>query len=239
MNLNDWLKAGALTCVAAVISGAASAATITLTPSKDNTIYAESTGNSNGAGSGLFAGRVGAAGGGAVRRALVAFNVGGSLSTGSTVTNVTLTLFCEKEVVGNKTVELHKVTADWGEGTSSATGQGAPATTNDATWTSRFFGTASNWTTPGGDFSATVSASQTVGATGTSAVFGSTAQLVADVQGWVTSPATNFGWLIKGDESTASTVKELGSKEDGTPANRPQLTITYNPPASVNEWSMY
>ena len=56
--------------------------------------------------------------------------------------------------------------ADWGEGTSVAPGEegdGAPATTNDATWRHRFFDTIF-WTTEGGDFSGTVSASQSVGA---------------------------------------------------------------------------
>ena len=41
-------------------------------------------------------------------------------------------------------------------------GDGAPATPNDATWRHRFFDSVF-WTTQGGDFSATVSASQSVG----------------------------------------------------------------------------
>ena len=28
-----------------------------------------------------------------------------------------------------------------------------------------------------------------------------TAQMVADVQSWVTNPGANFGWLLKGDET--------------------------------------
>ena len=50
-------------------------------------------------------------------------------------------------------IELHKLLADWGEGTSQATGeegQGAPATPNDATWRHRFFDTIF-WTNEGGD----------------------------------------------------------------------------------------
>jgi len=65
-------------------------------------------------------------------------------------------------------IELHKLLADWGEGTSQATGeegQGAPATPNDATWRHRFFDTIF-WTNDDGDFSATVSASQSVGPIG-------------------------------------------------------------------------
>ena len=32
----------------------------------------------------------------------------------------------------------------------------------------------------------------------------SSAQMVADVQGWLDNPASNFGWLMLGDESTKS-----------------------------------
>ena len=59
-----------------------------------------------------------------------------------------------------ETVELHKLLADWGEGTSHAPmgeGDGAPATPNDATWRHRFFDTIF-WMTEGGDFSAVASA---------------------------------------------------------------------------------
>ena len=53
--------------------------------------------------------------------------------------------------------------------------------------------------TQGGDFSATVSASQSVGAIGQ--YTWSSAQMVADVQSWLDNPASNFGWLVLGDES--------------------------------------
>ena len=102
---------------------------------------------------------------------------------------------------GALTVELHKLLADWGEGTSHAPmgeGDGAPATPNDATWRHRFFDTIF-WTTQGGDFSATVSASQSVGGVGQ--YTWSSAQMVADVQSWLDNPASNFGWLVLGDET--------------------------------------
>ena len=104
-----------------------------------------------------------------------------------------------------RTVELHKLLADWGEGTSIAPGEegeGAPATPNDATWRHRFFDTIF-WTTEGGDFSATVSASQSVGGVGQ--YTWSSAQMVADVQSWLDNPASNFGWLVLGDESKITT----------------------------------
>jgi hypothetical protein len=59
----------------------------------------------------------------------------------------------------------------------------------------------------------------------------SDAQMLADVQFWLEDPASNFGWLIKGDESAAMTVKRLNSGESAVP---PALEITYVPePASI------
>ena len=121
-------------------------------------------------------------------------------------------------------MELHKLLADWGEGTSIAPGEegdGAPATPNDATWRHRFFDTIF-WSTQGGDFSATVSASQSVGAIGQ--YTWSSAQMVADVQGWLDNPASNFGWLMLGDESVFLTAKRFDTRESASP---PVLAITY------------
>jgi hypothetical protein len=42
-----------------------------------------------------------------------------------------------------------------------------------------------------------------------------------------------------GNEAAASTVKEFASREDPTAANRPALSVTFTPPAGVDEWSMY
>ena len=125
-----------------------------------------------------------------------------------------------------RNVELHELLADWGEGTSHAPGEegdGAPATVNDATWRHRFFDTVF-WTTEGGDFSATVSASQSVGSLGQ--YTWSSAQMIADVQSWLDNPGSNFGWLVLGDESTSVTTKRFDTRESASP---PLLTIQYTP----------
>jgi hypothetical protein len=127
-----------------------------------------------------------------------------------------------------QTVELRKLLADWGEGTSNAgqqEGEGIAATTNDATWRHRFYN-ATLWAAQGGDFSATVSASQSV--TGTGAYTWGSAQMVADVQGWLNSPSSNFGWLVRGNE-TRTTAKRFDSREQQPPV----LTIIYTPPATA------
>jgi hypothetical protein len=205
---------------------AATANVINITPTKDNTLYeyepAEGD-RSNGAGFHFFAGENGM---GELRRGVLAFDVEETIPAGSTITAVTLTMNMSMTPAGPETVELHKLLADWGEGTSHAPmgeGDGAPATPNDATWRHRFFDTIF-WTTEGGDFSATVSASQSVGGVGQ--YMWSSAQMVADVQEWLDSPASNFGWLVLGNELTTATAKRFDTRESASP---PVLTIQYIP----------
>ena len=216
--------------VAAALSfigaGLARAAIINIMPSKDNTLYefdpAEGD-HSNGAGFHFFAGENGM---GELRRGVLAFDIAGTIPAGSTITAVSLTMNMSMTPAGALTVELHKLLADWGEGTSHAPmgeGDGAPATPNDATWRHRFFDTIF-WSTQGGDFSATVSASQSVGGIGQ--YTWSSALMIADVQSWVNNPASNFGWLVLGDETTIATAKRFDTRESASP---PMLTIEFIP----------
>ena len=214
--------AAALTGIA---SDLASAATISIMPSKDNTLYEfdpDDGDHSNGAGFHFFAGETAMS---ELRRGVLAFDIAGSIPHGSIITSVTLSMNMSRTISETpRIVELHKLLADWGEGTSDAPGEegdGAPATTNDATWRHRFFDTIF-WAMEGGDFSATVTASQSVGPVGP--YTWNSAQMVADVQSWVNNPASNFGWLVVGDESAAGTTKRFDTRESASP---PVLTIEY------------
>jgi len=211
----------ALGCTAA---SSMNAAITNIFPSKDNTLYefdpAEGD-HSNGAGFHFFAGENGT---GELRRGVLAFDIAGRILGGSTIIAVSLSMNMSMTPAGAITVELHKLLADWGEGTShapSGEGDGAPATPSDATWRHRFFDTIF-WTTQGGDFSATVSASQSVGPIGQ--YTWSSPQMVADVQLWLDNPASNFGWLVLGDESAVATAKRFDTRESASP---PVLTIQY------------
>jgi hypothetical protein len=195
---------------------------------KDNTLYQydPSLGDrSNGIGVHLFAG---ATDDGLIRRGVIAFNLA-SIPAGSTITSATLHMNMSRTSSGTaRTVTLYKLLADWGEGTSNASneeGRGAPATPNDATWRHRFF-SSSFWATQGGNFSTTPSASTAVGGVG--AYSWSSPQLTADVQSWLNTPASNFGWAIVGTEGTSTTAKRFDTRESGNP---PVLAITYTPPA--------
>jgi hypothetical protein len=200
---------------------------ININPIKDNTLYqyVPADGDlSNALGFHFFTGKTGM---GELRRGVLAFDIAGTIPPGSTILGVTLGMNMSRTPVSTAyTIELHKLLADWGEGTSQATGEegiGAPATPNDATWRHRFYDTIF-WSAQGGDFSATVSASQSVGVVGP--YTWSSAQMVADVQGWLDNSVSNFGWLVLGDEKPILTAKRFDTRESASP---PVLTIQYRP----------
>ena len=200
---------------------------ININPIRDNTLYeydpAEGD-HSNALGFHFFTGKTGM---GELRRGVLAFDIAGTIPPGSTILGVTLSMNMSRTPVSTAyPIELHKLLADWGEGTSQATGEegmGAPATPNDATWRHRFYDTIF-WSAQGGDFSATVSASQSVGVVGP--YTWSSAQMVADVQGWLDNSVSNFGWLVLGDEKPILTAKRFDTRESASP---PVLTIQYRP----------
>ena len=201
---------------------------VTLAPIKDNTLYESANGSlSNGAGTGFFAGRTNQAVE-SIRRGLMAFDIAGNIPSGATISSVTLALNMSQTVSGPQPVQLRRLLANWGEGTSVAGGNGgggAPATTGDATWLHTFFST-NQWATSGGVYSSTASATQTVNTIGTYS-WGSTPQMVSDVQGWLNNPSTNFGWLLLGNEFTSLTSKRFDTREHPTTSFRPKLTVTY------------
>lgn len=202
---------------------------VELTPAKDNTLYENTQGQvSNGSGTSLFVGKTAQ---GAIRRALLAFDLSGNVPANSTIKSVSLTLNMNKtEDDNSRTIHVHRVQKDWGEGSSNAGGQeggGTTATTGDATWIHTSFNT-STWTNPGGDFVSPSSASQQLSGSGPY-TWASTSQLVADVQGWIDSPSSNFGWILIGGEESSKTARRFSSREASSSV-RPKLTVEFTAP---------
>jgi len=199
--------------------------------SKDNTLYQSTTGSlSNGQGIFVFAGRTNETSN-FLRRGVIAFNLS-SIPSNATVTAVSLNLFLVKMgPVAPGNITVHKALRDWGEGNSNAGspgGHGASAQTNDTTWLHNFFN-ASFWTTPGGDFSAAPSATAFVEVEGVYHVW-SGAGMVADVQAWVSNPASNFGWFIIGNEIDQGSAAKFATSENSTNPPRLDVTFTTSPP---------
>jgi FtsP/CotA-like multicopper oxidase with cupredoxin domain len=252
MRLSQRSGAVLLILAAAIlVTRTALADTVTLTSSKDNTLYEPIAPSfqdmSDGAGATMFSGKVKDAdadpGPGtrpAVRRGVLAFNIAGNIPAGAIINSVQLTLYADKvaqTVAFN--VNLNRLLADWGEGTSntgsSKQGQGELPTTGDATWHHTFYPDR-YWSVPGGDYSLTVSATKSVGNVGFY-TWGSTSGLVADVQSWLNDPTHNYGWIIIGDETTTQTTKRFATRESTGQTSgvswKPKLVVNYTPQTIV------
>jgi hypothetical protein len=205
----------------------ASADVLVLHPSRDNTLFLTQDGSlSNGAGEGIFAGNNSLSN---TRRGLVYFPVADSLHAAVIIDSVELRLNVDSAPNStSQIVSAHRVLASWGEGTSvSSGGAGAASANGDATWLHRFY-PGTPWTTAGGDFDPTSSASTSVGVSGWHVW--KSAALAQDVAFWLSSPASNFGWLIQGPENAPSTARRFDSRET---ANPPELVIYYRMPVEA------
>jgi hypothetical protein len=224
--------------IAIVIAGAwvvtqissAVADTAIVTATRDNTLFESPTGAlSSGAGPAIFAGNNSTP---LIRRALVYFHLAGALPAGAVIDSVELQLYVSSapnEVP--QIASVHRALAEWGEGSSvSVGGGGAPATSGDATWLHRFYPN-SLWTNTGGDFDPIAHASATIGGIGFYTWDGDL--LTFDVRAWWNAPASNFGWLIVGNESGAATVRRFESRETALEEQRPRLIVYYSLPTPV------
>lgn len=253
-----WLPA----LVAAVPEGRA--AVIDIPAEQDATLFggAANTGHSS-SGPGMFVGTD------AMRlpkRGLIEFDVANYVPAGATVTSVTLNLTLGQIAgggggasggpVSQSTIRLFAATTAWNGGSNGATGhpgpgfggtgQGFQANPGDATWAYSSYNT-TPWKTSGGggDFVATESADAVVGsAIGSVFSWGSTAQLVTDVQGWLDGATANDGWLLKNDDETGqfsyrAFYTREGAAEQGVPQDAPQLVVAFTPapePAGLAVW---
>jgi hypothetical protein len=222
-----------------IVAASARADFLMFSPTKDATLYESATGALSGGGEdGIFAGLTGQGLGPLdARRALLHFDLTGitGIPSGATITSVTLKLNVIQSAGSvARPMAMHRLLGDWGEGTTVDDmpngGSGGPSVNGDATWTHQFR-PGDPWTTPGGDFVAQASATTNVPSFG-SVTWASSASLVADVQGWIDNPASNFGWLIKDAENLTRTARRFSSSENSTSANRPLLTIDFTVPPS-------
>lgn len=203
----------------------------TLTAIQDNTLYENVNGSlSSGAGIYFFVGRNNNS---AARRGLLKFPIADSTLSEAIIDSVKLVLNMSRTLAGVEAISVHRLLADWGEGASNAGiegGGGAPSQSGDATWIHTFFNSGF-WTNSGGDFSPAASATQDVGDIGK--YIWSSEQMAVDVEDWKNNPATNFGWILIGDENQNQTSKRFDSKENLVDSNKPRLIVHYTPATAV------
>ena len=117
-SLDYSIVIAAAIAVVFAMGGNVAAEVVSVQAAKDNTLYETATGNlSNGAGEYFFVGRNRI---GERRRALIVFDLA-SVPAGATINSVVLTLNLSRVSLATaRVVTLHRLSADWGEGTSNA-----------------------------------------------------------------------------------------------------------------------
>lgn len=148
------------------------------------------------------------------QRMLLKFDIS-SLPVNATISNSTLRLV---KIGGNNTsrsVSVHRITNDWTEGAGVCAGTVGPVS-----WQQRV--TSTNWTTAGGDFAASATASTNVA--GNAAYTWNVTSLVQD---WYNGTHNNYGLLTKFTTENVNEERQFASKENATTANRPVLSVVY------------
>lgn len=155
-----------------------------------------------------------------VFRSLVRFDLS-DLPTDATITSATLSLWHPDTTGATLTVNAHRLTSPWQEGTGKDT-----CTGDGATWYELDGGV--KWGQDGGDFDPSVAASLAV-PSGQAASWHAYV-LTAVVQGWARGDYANDGVLLRASDETIVGGKYLDyytSDFGVAPTLRPKLTITY------------
>jgi hypothetical protein len=217
-----------LLCVVCVLTAASHGVVVNIPALKDATLYQSETGHlANGGGDFFFAGRTQQEAD-SIRRGVIEFDIQSFVPAGAVINSATLTLQTSTTRATGVLVSLHRLTREWNEGTSDASGNeggGTAVTGNDVTWLQATSpGTA--WTGPGaaGDFIGAASGSVLISGPG---AFYSWTGMESDVQGWLTDAGANHGWILIGDESIGATAVSFASRTNPNDDNRPVLRVDY------------
>jgi hypothetical protein len=163
---------------------------------------------------------------GQVRRPLLRFDLA-AIPPSARVLSARLALYETITLRGGGTVEVHRVTSAWNEGSgvNQCTGDGA-------TWTESL-GAGVLWATPGGDADPAVAAGRVKQAGAPPAW--DTFDVTALVRAWTSGQAANHGVLLRlADESlspcttlTNCNYWSYATDDEPTASLRPKLTVTY------------
>ncbi len=209
---NDACDAGTIQ------TGVPGSATVTLIPIADTNIWDDNNDllKNYGACNDLY---INGPSGDKKDRPLIRFDLSG-IPSGATIISASLEL---TKTGGDNTsipIAVHRVTADWAEGTGACGG-----TNGVANWINRL--AATPWATPGGDFDPTPAATTNVSGSGAYPW-----NIQSIVQGWVNGTFTNYGVIMKFATENFNGEKKFGARTDAV-ADRPTLTITYSTQSCV------
>lgn len=222
---------------ACLLSGTSRAETVTIRAAADTSVFGSSPDNNLGALATVPLGPINQSAGpdGSIPegRVLLRFDVASLIPPGAVVTAAKLEFSVVKERFSGPAldVEVRRVLVPWSEGTGGGGNGGTTAKTGEPSWNQRATGT-STWASPGGaigtDYAATVSASGTINDVA-KYTFTSTPGLVSDVQGWLSDPSSNHGWVLLGQRpQVRGTAKRIDTREGSAPV--PNLIVDYTVP---------
>jgi RHS repeat-associated protein len=158
----------------------------------------------------------------AADRGIVQFDLR-QIPNGATVSAATLKLFTFSTPAA--TIEAHRMTADWTEGTAAS----AACDSSGASWANRNPSVA--WATAGGDYDATAVTASDPGGN----PHWDSWTLTSIVQGWLNGSNANLGVLFKhATESGAPSVVYVSNDYTTSLALRPQLVVTYTDNSAAN-----
>jgi microcystin-dependent protein len=145
------------------------------------------------------------------------------IPSGATVSAATLKLFTFSTPAA--TIEAHRLTADWTEGSAAA----ASCNGTGASWSER--NPSVSWQTAGGDYDATAVTASDPGGN----PHWDSWNLTSMVQGWINGGNANLGILLKhANEAGAPSVAYLSNEYATSLALRPQLVVTYTDNSAAN-----
>jgi hypothetical protein len=189
------------------------------------------------------------AGANRLARVLYKYDIAAHVPTGATITSAQMRLHvteAPRTFPRTSTFALFRVLADWGEGVQRGDKPGgAEAVEGDATWLYRFTSADPDavphvpWSVPGGalgvDFANLESGSKDNVTDEGPYFFDFNAHGLADLEGMIADPATNFGWMLMSlSEDETKTARRWSSREAGeipppaVPEPLPELEITWN-----------
>ena len=156
------------------------------------------------------------------RRSLMRWDLS-ALPGDATINGAAVELYrYEGDAASSMQLALYRVTRDWAEGTGWDLWPGPSYVPDGATWTLASPGTA--WTTPGGDFDATIVGQTTLPADMANGWVSMDA--TAAVRAWVEGGLPNYGLLLR-PQSGEHTYHYYHSRNHSVPDRRPRLVVTY------------
>lgn len=203
-------------------------ATVVLPAQADTTLRELAPNEINGTVQSLRVGTLGANGMNLRQRGLFQFDVAGVVPPGAIITSARLRLTVAQAPDSTASppidYQLHRLLTNWNEAA--------------ATWLERDAG--EPWSIPGGtngvDCVPTASAVTPL-AGPDQYTCDPTPQLVADVQGWLDSPVSNFGWMLRqSDETIPRSARRISSTE--SPTGEPLLEISYTEPLRIGSTAL-